>query len=109
MSSPKRELKAGDGDQSTAGWKLEGFCSKDSNKFTSLYFHIMKENIPICLYGDNPRDGKLLPKVKQKETALPWKTLSWEDVQNCSQKDLKTGKQNVGKIEVGKEDMKGFR
>lgn len=74
----------------------------------------MKENLPICLYCGSPRDGKLLPKVKKKWRTLPWKTimaaLSWEDVQNCSQKDLKTGKRNVGKRKkVGKEDMKGLR
>lgn len=100
MCSLKRDLKAGEGDQSTAGWKLEFFCSKDLNKFTSLYFHIMKDNIPICLYGESTRDGKLLPKVKQKGRTLPWKNimaaLSREDVQNCSQKALKTGKRNVG-------------
>lgn len=71
MCSPKRELKAGGGDQSAAGWKLKIYCSKESNIFISLYFHIMKENIPICLYGDRSRDGKFLPKVKQKRRTLP--------------------------------------
>lgn len=61
----------------------------------------MKESIPICLYDDSPRDGKWLPKVKQKGRTLPWKNimaaLSWEDVQNCAWKDLKTSKWNVEK------------
>lgn len=72
---------------------MEVSCSKDLNKLTSLYFHIMKENILICLYGDSPRDGKLLPKVKLEGRTLPWKdtaaALSWEDVQKCARKDLK--------------------
>lgn len=56
----------------------------------------MKENIPICLYGDSPRNGKLLPKVKQEGRTLPWKNimaaLSLKYVQDCARKDLKTGK-----------------
>lgn len=56
----------------------------------------MEENIAICLYGDSPRDSKILPKVKQKGRILSWRNilaaLSWEDVQNYAWKDLKTGK-----------------
>lgn len=89
---------------------MEVSCSKDLNKLTSLYFHIMKENILICLYGDSPRDGKLLPKVKLEGRTLPWKdtaaALSWEDIQKCARKDLKQVNEMWEK--KGKEDMKGF-
>lgn len=85
MCSPKRELETGDEDQSTA---MENSCSKDLNRLRSQYLHIIKENIFICLYGDNASNGKLLPKVKLEGRTLPWKdllaALFWEDSQSCA-------------------------
>lgn len=109
MCSPKRELETGAEDQSTA---MENSCSKDLNKLSFQYLPIIKENIFICLYGDNASNGKLLPMVKLEGRTLPWKdllaALFWEDSQSWALKDHKTGKWNVEK-KVGKEDVKGFR
>jgi len=42
--SKKRELETGDGDQPTA---MEISCSKNLNKLSSQYLHIIKESITI--------------------------------------------------------------